>query len=480
MNTLRWVRSSPMLLAPGCLAALSLFWGGTMTSVHAQDFGTLVLVAGSANGKLDNGIAATAAALPAAFALAVDPAGNLFISENTAAGSGNRIRRVDAVTQTIQDYAGSGKRCDATLSCGLGGPALSASMDKPTWMATDGEGNLYVVDGFLSQQWVRQVRAADGAYVHIAGGGKQPVGTGQCPSAIYSTFGVSGGLAVGPKGDLYIAGTTVLRVDPEGAISSVAGNGGAAGIGDGGPAAQALIPGGRVYGIAADAQGNLFISDGPRVRRIDAGADGVVTGADDEIITTVVGTGKAGAAVDFVTAKSADLNRPSELLFDSRGDLFILDVGVGRVRKVSAGADKLITGADDEMITTVAGGGLKRPDNGVAATDAQLALGLSGIALDGKGDLLLIHAGAFVFKVIGGAAGALPLARGPGSPRGDLDGDGRVGIQDVLLSLRFIVELTKPVEPQLFAADANRDGKMNVLDTIQLLMVAAGLRKPCF
>jgi sugar lactone lactonase YvrE len=90
-------------------------------------------------------------------------------------------------------------------------------------------------------------------------------------------------------------------------------------------------------------------------------------------ITTVAGNGSAfGSLGDGGPATSASLHNPSGLAFDSAGNLFISDTQHHRVRRVDAGADGEITGAMDEIITTVAGGGSDAlgSDDGRPATQA--------------------------------------------------------------------------------------------------------------
>src|SRR5450755_3328728 len=67
-----------------------------------------------------------------------------------------------------------------------------------------------------------------------------------------------------------------------GVITTYAGTGSSTFSGDGGPATSAGV---WPFLMAADASGNLFITDGARVRRVDA-----ATG----IITTVAGGGTGG------------------------------------------------------------------------------------------------------------------------------------------------------------------------------------------
>src|SRR5262245_15252832 len=61
---------------------------------------------------------------------------NLYINENT----GHRIRRVNLATGIITTVAGTGVRA----SSGDGGPATSAEINSPGFVAFDSSGNLYI------------------------------------------------------------------------------------------------------------------------------------------------------------------------------------------------------------------------------------------------------------------------------------------------------------------------------------------------
>jgi hypothetical protein len=79
---------------------------------------------------------ATSAVLGNPSGVAVDSAGNLFITDN------NRIRRVDAATKVITTIVGNGSRGFG----GDGGPATSAELEEPTGVAVDSTGNLFIAE----------------------------------------------------------------------------------------------------------------------------------------------------------------------------------------------------------------------------------------------------------------------------------------------------------------------------------------------
>jgi DNA-binding beta-propeller fold protein YncE len=106
-----------------------------------------------------------------------------------------------------------------------------------------------------------------------------------------------------------------------------------------------------------DGAGNLYIvdTDNHRVRRVDAS-----TG----IITTVAGTGSAGFGGDGGPASAARLDEPRNVDLDSDGNLYIVDEGNDRIRKVTPSG----------TITTVAGNGTRGSSgDGGSASSAALA-----------------------------------------------------------------------------------------------------------
>ena len=173
----------------------------------------------------------------------------------------------------------------------------------------------------------------------------------------------------------------IRRVDAAtGIITTVAGNGTYGYTGDGGPATAAEFASPIAVGL--DAAGNLYIADqfAQVIRRVD-----VVTG----IITTVVGNGTTGYSGDGGPATAAVLNFPVGLAVNLAGDLFIIDSGNFRVRRVDAA-----TG----IITTVAGNGTAGTSgDGGPATSAQL-LDNENLTVDLQGNLY-IAGGVSAYRV---------------------------------------------------------------------------------
>ncbi|MGQ9698985.1 MAG: dockerin type I repeat-containing protein [Armatimonadota bacterium] len=61
--------------------------------------------------------------------------------------------------------------------------------------------------------------------------------------------------------------------------------------------------------------------------------------------------------------------------------------------------------------------------------------------------------------------------------KGDLNGDGKVGIRDATIGLRIAVGLQQASSDQLAAGDLNGNGKIEIAEVTQILRTAVGLAK---
>ena len=181
--------------------------------------------------------------------------------------------------------------------------------------------------------------------------------------------------SIAPLGDgelLVGDGDRVWRIDPLGVMHAVAGAGGPAPPGDGGPAVDAALS--SIDGIAALPGGGFLIADGGhgRVRMVDPGG----------IITTVAGGGE-DSATDGIPATQAALGQPIAVAALPGGG-FIEGQADGRVRSVGP----------DGLIRTIAGNGQtasgSAPQPGTPATSN--ALSVSGVAAAGDGSVFIADA----------------------------------------------------------------------------------------
>jgi len=266
-------------------------------------------VAGTGERAFSNdGRQASASPLVHPLALAIGPAGEIYIAE------GNRIREVKADGR-LTTFAGTG----TAGSGGDGGPAAQAQLNMPQGLAVDSVGNVYIADTLNNR--VRRVDV-NGTITTVAGSGEV-------------TLNYPTGLAIGFNDTLFIADTgnnVIRRIGSDGVIHTFAGTGEAGYRGDAGDALDAVLhaPG----GIAFDGEGNLYIADtlNQRIRRVDVNRQ----------IGTVAGTGASGYLGDGRPASLAELNLATNplagmgqgLAVDSRGDVFIADALNRRVRRI--------------------------------------------------------------------------------------------------------------------------------------------------
>ncbi len=238
-----------------------------------------------------------------------------------AAWHNAKIYQVDLTTGVLKNICGSGARKFFTgigSTCKDAAGADLVSMDLPGSVVYDKFGNLFIAE--QASQVVRRIGASDGILKTVAG-----------------TCTVSGTATGCPTGQGY--------------------------TGDGGPATAAKLdmPFGQVADpagkIVFGPDGSLYIADtgNNRIRRVVPGADGVIDGASDEIITTVAGNGTAGRAGNGGAGTSAEINQPRDIDVASDGTLYIADTNNHCIRKVTPGADGVVSGAPDETITTYAG-----------------------------------------------------------------------------------------------------------------------------
>jgi len=185
-------------------------------------------------------------------------------------------------------------------------------------------------------------------------------------------------------GNYYVAsalgGNRIRKIDTNGIITSIAGNGSATYNGDGGLAdTSALnIP----DDIAIDTFGNLFIADvaNNRVRKIDG-----LTG----FITTIAGTGAGSYSGDYGLATAASLWDPIGICLDKKGNIYIADNFNNRIRKINA----------EGIITTFAGTGLSGHYNGGGGLADTTALpGVNTVRCDKYGNIYAVCS-LYVLKV---------------------------------------------------------------------------------
>ncbi|MBN2179211.1 MAG: hypothetical protein JW743_07250 [Deltaproteobacteria bacterium] len=296
-----------------------------------------------------------------------DAAGNLYILDNNH----HIVRKVDT-TGIITTIAGNGTEGYS----GDGGPAEEAQLSWPNRIDVDAAGNLYIVEE--GNHCVRKVER-NGIITTVAGNGTAGYSGDKGP-ATEAQLNYPESITVDVAGNLYIADTynhRVRKVDPNGIITTVAGDATWGYNGDGMFAneAQLFYP----RDVAVDAGGNLYIADewNCRIRKVDASG----------IISTVAGNGIENYYGDGGPATEAAIGYATGVSVDRVGNLYILIQDMHCVRKVDTSG----------IITTIAGDGTRDySGDGGPSTQAHLSWP-SGIDVDPAGNLYI--ADSYVYRI---------------------------------------------------------------------------------
>ncbi len=254
---------------------------------------------------------------------------------------------------------------------GDGGPATAAVIT-PNDMCIDGAGNIYIVQ--RSQHRVRKI-STDGTITRFAGTGTAGYNGDGIP-ATDAQLSYPRGIAADADGNIYITDASnglVRKVNTLGIISTVAGDiAGGVASGDGGPATDAVF--GEARSICVDGAGNIYFycHNLSQIKKV----------ATDGTITRFAGRAALiyGYCGDGGPASNACLNSPTALCSDAAGNIFIADGTNNRIRMVNTSG----------IITTIAGTGSSAGFNGddIPATDARIS-NVGGLVADAAGDIYL-------------------------------------------------------------------------------------------
>ncbi len=274
--------------------------------------GVIVNFAGTGvGGSHGDGGPAIDAQLQNPVGLAVDGAGNVYISDHW----NYTVRRVDT-NGTITRIAGQpGQKGYG----GDGGPAINSVLNETEGLALDNQGRLLLADFFNHR--IRRINH-DGTIVTIAGNGNKANTDGTATSASLDT---PAHIAVASDGTIYVSSADahiIRRIDTNGYLSTFAGSGSHASVDGNGTGASFHGP----NGLAVDGAGNLYVADsqGARVRRITPAG----------VVTTVALKGNTAYSGDGGPALQAG-GGVIEVDIDQSGALLIADNSNHRIRRIS-------------------------------------------------------------------------------------------------------------------------------------------------
>ena len=335
---------------------------------------------------------------------------------------------------------------------GDGGLAIDAQLNSAAGVAVDGSGNVFIAD--TDNNVIRKVAAATGIVTTVAGNGSAGY-LGDGGPATRAVFNSPAGVAVDGFGNLYIAdsGNDAIRkvAAATGIVTPVAGQFTKGFLGVGGPATNAEL--GYPSNLAVDGSSNLYIVDSYRytIRKVTA-----ATG----IITTVAGNGTALYSGDGGPATSAGIGNPSGVAVDGSGNIYVGDNAHNVVREVTAA-----TG----IIATVAGNGSRGDSgDGGAAANAEM-WNVSGVAVDGSGNLYIADSNNFAIRKVLASTGVIATVAGNRNLGHSGDGGPAINAQ-----LEWPESATPDGSGNLYIADYNEVRKVVIATGIVTTVAGSG------
>jgi hypothetical protein len=359
--------------------------GHTIRKITAA--GVVTTLAGTVNtpGSTD-GPAATAL-FRTPHGMAVDSAGNVYVSER----SNHTIRKITAAG-TVTTLAGKALTCGNIDSTG---PAARFCL--PSGIDVDSAGNLYVGDA--SNSSIRKITAA-GVVTTLAGSTGYGSADGTGPAA---RFGGDTGVAVDSTGNIYVAdqsNSTIRKITDVGVVTTLAGTAGVMGSADGaGGVARFYYP----ARVAVDSAGNLYAADrfNHTIRKITA------TG----LVTTLAGTAGQFGRTDG-TGVAARFYDPASVAVDSAGNVYVADSNNHLIRKIT----------DAGVVTTLAGTARVSGSNGGMGAVARFNRP-TGVAVDSAGNVYVADTDNSIIRKVT-AAGFVTTLAGTAGVSGSADGTG--------------------------------------------------------
>jgi mucin-19 len=201
------------------------------------------------------------------------------------------------------------------------GPVAAARFNAPGSLAIDAAGNLYVADA--GNYAIRKV-SPNGVVTTVAGT-IGVAGSADGP-AREASFGRPGAMAVSRGGEAYVADEgnhTIRKITAGGMVVTLAGDTGHPGWTDGVGVAARF---GSSLALAVDLTDTVYVAEGAQhtVRKI----------TPDGRVTTIAGRAGEPGSING-TGTAARFNRPTGVVADSSGNLYVMDTGNALLRKLT-------------------------------------------------------------------------------------------------------------------------------------------------
>lgn len=346
----------PYSISIGIDGLLYISDGGAIRRVDSQGLiSTIAGIAAEEPPAPGDNVQASTARIPFAHSIAVGIDGSLYLAQND-----NRVRRIDS-NGTLSTFAGNGVWGDS----GDGGSALLAKISSMT-IAMGPDNSLYI-----AANSIRRV-TPDGTIETVAGNSTLAGFSGDggpATSALIAPRLTPSGIAVGRDNSLYIAeldNHRIRKVDANGIINTLAGNGTAGASGDGGLAISASI---TPFAVAVGWDNAVYVSDteNKRIRKI---SNGLISSLNIEVDPS-----QQTVPSDFVLTPGS--------MAVVRNDLYVIDSGASGMifllRPYQDGVENhyLLSPFFGEAQTKDCGGGTIKQTVSALALVQQLRISLS-------------------------------------------------------------------------------------------------------
>jgi len=328
------------------------------TSLWGQTYTISTYAGNGISGYLGDGSTIAGAEFSSPEAVAIDASGNIYIADT----GNNRVRKIDT-SGNLTTYAGDG----TAGYLGDTAAATAAELNKPSGLALDSSGNLYIADS--ANHVIRMVNTA-GIISTFAGNGTGGY-QGDNGLATGAELNLPTSVALDSAGNVYIADSKNGRIRKvaAGNIITLLGSGATSGI---------LI---NPVSVVVDSAGNFYIADNGNKSILKYGA---------AALTTLAGDGNPGFGGDNGPSTLAELNNPAGVAVDSSGNLYIADSNNSRIRRISPGG----------TITTIAGNGsFNYNGDGGPATSAALNFP-HGVTVDSAGRIYVADSNNHAIRLL--------------------------------------------------------------------------------
>ncbi len=258
-------------------------------------------LAGSSFGFADG--SGTNAQFKNPYSIALDSSGNVYVADTV----NDKIRKIDS-SGNVTTLAGS--------SSGFAdGSGTNAQFNKPTGIAIDSSGNVYVADTVNHK--IRKIDSSGNVTTFAGSSSGFADGSGT-----NAQFNNPKGISIDSSGNVYVADTLnhkIRKIDSSGHVTTVAGS--SSGFADGNvTTAQFNLP----QGVDVDNNGNIYVADSSnhKIRKIDNFGN----------VTTLAGSGTDGFADGNAT--TAKFNVPYAVTVDNNGNIYVVDESNNKIRKI--------------------------------------------------------------------------------------------------------------------------------------------------